>query len=467
LTVKVWGLRPLRGSAGQTDSKRVERPVAKRVCVVGAGPSGLTAVKTLRQAGLEALCFEMSSVIGGHWVIDNPNGRAAAYRSLRTNTPKRMSRFSDYEMPDAWPAYPSHDQVRAWLESYVDAFGFRDAIHTRTTVTHAAPRDGGGWDVSLATADGEARIETYDALVAASGSYWEPRLPRWEGTFDGRILHAQDYRDPATPFDTRGKHVIVVGIGNTGCELACEIAAGGAASVHISARGGTWIMPKTVNGAPASDAAPMTHPTDPVIRPLNLLPAWARQAAFQRIAKHRILGMFAERMARLQALGLPPPPAHPLSKRPTTSDEIVGALESGAVKARPAIERLDGAGAVFADGSRLHADLVLCATGYRLSYPYLDIRIADTRADDLSLFMGTVAADREDLYFVGVSRPTGAFWPIAEAQAQFVAAMLTGAYRPPSRRARVRRARPILGCNAWSPAIYGLELREELRRGRR
>lgn len=441
--------------------------MAKRVCVVGAGPSGLTAVKTLRQAGLDASCFEMSPVVGGHWVIDNPNGRAAAYRSLRTNTTKRMSRFSDFEMPADWPAYPSHDQVRAWLESYVGAFGFRDAIHTSTTVASATPRDGGGWEVSISGAGGESRTETFDALVAASGSYWDARIPRWEGAFDGRILHAQDYRDPATPFDTRGKHVVVVGIGNTGCELACEIAAAGAASVHISARGGTWIMPKTVNGKPGSDGAPMTHPTDEVISPLNLLPAWARQRAFQRIAKARMTRMFAERMARLQALGLPAPPEHPLSKRPTTSDEIFGALESGAVKARPAIERLDGAEVVFADGSRTPADLVLCATGYRLTYPYLDASVADTRGDDLSLFMGTVAPDREDLFFVGVSRPTGAFWPIAEAQAQFVAAMLSGGYRPPSRKVRARRAKPILGCHAWSPAIYGMELREELSRGAR
>ncbi|MBL8555374.1 MAG: FAD-dependent oxidoreductase, partial [Phenylobacterium sp.] len=224
--------------------------MAKRVCVVGAGPSGLAAIKTLRGAGLDATGFEMSPVVGGHWVIDNPNGRSAAYRSLRTNTTKRMSRFSDFEMPAEWPAFPGHEQVRAWLESYVDAFDVRGAIHTATTVTRATPRDGGGWEVSLATADGETRTETFDALVAASGSYWDARLPQWEGAFDGRVLHAQHYRDPTTPFDTRGKHVVVVGIGNTGCELACEIAAAGAASVHISARSGTWIMPKTINGAP-------------------------------------------------------------------------------------------------------------------------------------------------------------------------------------------------------------------------
>src|ERR1700741_5045343 len=96
-----------------------------RVCVVGAGPAGLVATRTLVGAGLEVDCFEMSPEIGGHWVIDNPNGPPAAYRSLETNTTHRMSRLSDYEMPAEWPEFPGHALVRAWFEDYVDRFGFR------------------------------------------------------------------------------------------------------------------------------------------------------------------------------------------------------------------------------------------------------------------------------------------------------------------------------------------------------
>ncbi len=438
----------------------------KRVCVVGAGPSGLTAAKTLLGAGLAVDCFESSPVIGGHWVIDNPNGRSAAYRSLRLNTTKRLSRFSDFTMPEDWPAFPGHAQMRAWLESYVDTFGFRGAIQTETTVTHAAPRDDGGWSVTLTGKDGAAHTESYDALVAATGSYWDKRTPAWPGAFNGAILHAQDYRDPTTPFDTRGKHVVVVGIGNTGCELACEIAAAGAGAVHISARTGTWIMPKTIGGAPGADAAPMTHPTDPPILPFSMLPSGLRASLFSNIARSRIRKMMTARMEAFMRHGLPAPPDHPLSKRPTVSDELLPALDSGAVIAKLAIERLDGDSVVFADGTRVRADLVLCATGYRLTYPYLDASVADTSGDDLTLFMGMMAPAREDLFFVGVSRPTGSFWPIAEAQAGFIAALLTGRYRPPSRAARRKRARPILGCEAWSPGLYGLDLREELARGR-
>lgn len=438
----------------------------KRVCVVGAGPSGLTAAKTLLGAGLAVDCFESSPAIGGHWVIDNPNGRSSAYRSLRTNTTKKMSRFSDFEMPADWPSFIGHAQMRTWLESYVDRFGFRGAIQTETTVTQAAALDGGGWSVTVADARGAARTERYDALVAATGSYWDKRTPVWPGAFSGAILHAQDYRDPTTPFDTRGKHVVVVGIGNTGCELACEIAAAGAGGVYLSARTGTWILPKTIGGASSSDAAPMTHPTDAAIFPFSVLPRSVRGRLYSSIARSRVRKMMTARMETFMRHGLPAPPDHPLSKRPTVSDDLLPALDSGAVIAKPAIERLDGDSVVFADGTRVRADLVLCATGYRLTYPYLDASVADTGDDDLTLFMGTMAPAREDLFFVGVSRPTGSFWPIAEAQAGFIAALLTGRYRPPSRAARRKRARPILGCEAWSPGLYGLDLREELARGR-
>ena len=119
-----------------------------RVCVVGAGPAGLVATKTLLGAGLAVDCFEMSPEIGGHWVLDNPNGRSAAYRSLETNTTQHMSRLSDYEMPAHWPDFPGHAQVREWFESYVDAFGFRERIRLRSEVVAAQPLEPSGWRVA-------------------------------------------------------------------------------------------------------------------------------------------------------------------------------------------------------------------------------------------------------------------------------------------------------------------------------
>lgn len=438
-----------------------------RVCVVGAGPAGLVTTKTLVQEGLEVDCFEMSSDVGGQWVIGNPNGRSAAYRSLETNTTRAMSRLSDFEMPDEWPDFPGHALVREWFESYVDAFGFRDRILLGHRVMSARPLDEAGWQVTVRDEQGELHERRYDALLACSGSYWYPKLPDTPGDFDGELIHARLYRDPSTPYPVRGKRVVVVGIGNTGCELACEIAAAGAESVRLSARSGAWIMVKRVDGRPAAESAPMMHPCDPVPGNLGALPAPLREFIFARLAKRMFHKMFGERMRRLGELGLPSPPKSPLAKRSTVCDPLLDALESGTVVARPAIERFEGKEVVFDDGTRELADVVLCATGYHLRYPYLDTPLVDTSDDDLTMFLGTLHPQRHDLFVVGVSRPTGAFWPIAEVQAQFAAAMLSGRYALPGKRAVRRRARPILGRPSFNPALYGLSVREEIARGER
>lgn len=439
--------------------------MANRVCVVGAGPAGLVATKTLRDEGLDVHTFEASDAIAGHWVMDNCNGRSSAYESLQTNTTHAMSRLSDFTMPADLPAFPRHDQVRDWFESYVDHFGFRDRIALETEVVQAEAREPRGFRVTLRGSDGVTRDESFDAVVACTGSYWAARTPELPGSFDGDQLHAQQYRSPTRPVDLRGRRVVVVGIGNTGCELACEIAEAGASAVSLSARSGTWILPKTVDGKPASEAAPMTHPCDEVPTPLRLLPAGLREGLFARLGTVMFARMFGERMKRFEALGLPPPPKSPLDKRATVCDPLLDALESGAVAARPAIERLDGDGVVFADGRREAADAIVYATGYALRYPFLDPQLVDTADDDLVLFCGTMHPRRRDLFIVGVSRPVGAFWPIAEVHAQFAAAALSGRYEPPAQREIDRRARSILGGRSFNPALFGLAMREEVARG--
>jgi len=323
---------------------------ARRVCVVGAGPAGLVATKTLLHAGLDVDCFEMSSTIGGHWVIDNPNGRAAAYRSLRTNTTKAMSRLSDYRMPDGWPEFPGHARVRVWFESYVDHFRFRPVIALRHEVVRATPLTAGGWTIAVRDPEGTVSEHRYDALVAASGNYWVPRMPSYPGVFRGRIIHARDYRDPVTPCDVRRCRVVVVGSGNTGCELVCEIAVAGADKAYLSARSGNWIFPKVVDGRPVADQAPMIHPEDPVPAALRMLPAGWRDRIFVALAERMVAKRFGARMARFERLGLPPAPARPLAKRPAVSQHLLTALETGVVVAKPAIEKLEGDAVVFSGG---------------------------------------------------------------------------------------------------------------------
>jgi len=439
----------------------------KKVCVVGAGPAGLVTTRTLLQSGLDVSCFEMSSEIAGHWALDNPNGRSSAYHSLETNTTKAMSRLSDYAMPDEWEEFPSHERVREWFESYVDHFGFRDRIRTGCEVVRAEPKEPAGWTVEIRTPSGQTRRHDFDALLACTGSYWSPKQPELDGEFEGAVFHAQRYRSPREPVETAGRRVVVVGNGNTGCEIACEIADAGAESVELSSRSGTWILAKRVNGRPAAAAAPMMNPNDPVLPPFRILPRGLRERLFARLGSKRMASVMAARMKRLVELGLPEPPADPLSKRATVCDPLLDALESGRVAAKPELVRAEGKELVYRDGTRTTADVLIHATGYHLRYPYLPATWADTRHDDLTLYYGTMHPRRHDLFFVGVSRPTGAFWPVAELHARFAAGVLSGEYALPAQRKIDRGARSILGGRSFNPALFGLAVREELERGRK
>ena len=330
----------------------------------------------------------------------------------------------------------------------------------------ASAIEGGGWDVT-STMQGRERTEHYDALLACSGAYWDPRIPDIPGNFEGQTLHAQRYRDPQHPIQLAGKRVVVVGIGNTGCEIACEIAKSGADAVFLSARSGAWILPQYRDGKAIAAGIPMAHPNDPVPGPLRLLPDRAREFAFEAISKRMFTRMFGPRMQRLQELGLPAPPDNPLEKRATVSEPLLDALESGAVGARKGITRFDGSVVEFGDGAREEADVVIFATGYRFAYPYVPESVIPPGAEDLSLFMGTLHPVRRDFFMIGVSRPTGAFWPIAEVHARLAAALLSGEYALPNDRTIRRLTRPILGRNSFNPAVYGLAMQEEIARGQR
>lgn len=440
----------------------------KSVCVVGGGPSGLVATKTLKAAGHQVTCFEAGPQVGGHWVLNNPSGRSSAYDSLTTNTSKQMSRLSDYEMPEAWPEFPGHAQLAEWWRDYVATFKLEDSIRCCYEVLSAEPGDGGGWQVTTRH-QGRSQQQRFDCLVAASGNYWDPKLPDFAGHFSGVLQHARRYRSPEQPVDVRGRRVLVIGTGNTGCELALEMQKAGAAEVHIAARSGTWIMPKYVDGpdgpVPVARQSPMSHPLDEVPGLLRRLPRALRERLFLALGKVMLRRSFGAYQNALVAAGLPPPPKQPLSKRPTVAHGLLEALEAGDIVAHGAVVAAQGSSMTFLGGEKLGVDVVYCATGYHLSYPYLAQDVLSTMDDDMRLFLGLMHPERHDLFVIGVSRPTGSFWPIAEVQAMFVAELLSGRYSLPAQRRIERLSGPTLARNAFNPALYGLSLREELARG--
>ena len=196
---------------------------AEKVCIIGAGSSGMVAAKVLHERGIPYDCFEKSSDVGGLWRYENDNGLAAAYQSLTINTSKQHMAYSDFPMPPSYPDFAHHTQILRYFEEYIAHFGLRETITFRTGVTEVCPAGSNRWSVTLD--NGEIRF--YRAVIVATGHHWDKRWPHFPGEFNGTVIHSRDYRTPE-PF--RGQRVLVVGIGNTGVDVACEMGRNAAAA---------------------------------------------------------------------------------------------------------------------------------------------------------------------------------------------------------------------------------------------
>jgi len=151
-------------------------------------------------------------------------------------------RFSDFPMPDDFPDYGHHSDVLRYFEAYVDHFRIREHITFNTAVVDVCPVPGGQWDVTLDT--GETR--RYGAVLVANGHHWNPRYPQFPGTFNGQSIHSHHYKNSQ---GLDGKHVLIVGIGNSACDIAIDLCRV-AKYVYLSTRSSSWVVPKYLLGRP-------------------------------------------------------------------------------------------------------------------------------------------------------------------------------------------------------------------------
>ena len=388
-------------------------PAKRQVCIIGAGSSGIAVVKALSDLGIPFDCFEQSNRVGGNWAFGNRNGHASAYRSLHINTSRDRMAYADFPMPRDYPDFPHHRLVAQYFDSYVDHFRLRDKITFDTAVAQAtrlAPRR---WRVTLATGE----VRSYQVLIVANGHHWDPRWPDppIPGDFAGTVLHVHDYVDPHEPCQMHGKQVVVVGMGNSAMDIACELSHPGiAARLYLSGRRGAWIMPKYLLGRPL-DQLGLTHPLIP----------WQLQS------------LLANAMIRLLVgtpwrYGLPRPDHPPLAAHPTVSQDLLVRLGRGQIMVKPEIKELEGQTVRFADGSVTEADVILYCTGYRVTFPFFDPGFLSTSGNDLPLWHRLVRPGEDDLFFVGLLQPIGATMPLAEAQAKLIGDHLAGRYALPS-----------------------------------
>lgn len=311
-------------------------------------------------------------------------------------------------MPKDYPTYARHDQVRDYFEAAVDHFALRDRITFDTTVERVERGADGGWDVTISGPDGQ-RTEHYAAVIVANGHHWDARWPdpEYPGSFAGEQIHSHDYRNGE---QLRGRDVIVVGSGNSALDIAVEAGRVGRSAI-LSQRRGEWVLRKFTLGLASDQVA---------------FPGWLPWQ-FHHL-RLRIATLLAGSVSRY---GLPAPGHKPGQSHPVQSEGIRKALRSGQVIGKPGIDRFDGDVVHFVDGSSARADLIVWATGYRVTFPFLDPALVDPRDNNLPLWKRAVHPDLPGLYFIGLLQPIGAVMPLAEAQAVWIAETLAGGYLPP------------------------------------
>lgn len=377
----------------------------RRIGVIGAGASGICAAKYLLQSGLEVEVLEIGTQIGGLWVYENDNGRSSAYESLHINSEKRNTQFHDFPFSKDVQFFPDHRDMAKYLRSYADHYGVTPRIRFNSTVKSVLPQslpDGKlVWNVHV---EGLANPLQYDGVVVCTGHLTVPRSPEWAGEFGGEYMHAHYYR---TPERFLGKRVLVVGIGNSGCDITADIAPFASRTV-VAARSPELIVPKLFLGVP------VTQITGKFERPW--LPAAVPQLVRKLIT--RIVH------GRMEDWGLRTPdgPTHPISHA-----TLINLFAYRRCFAKPGVKAVSGKRVTFADGTSEEFDVVIGATGYEIDYPFVTpdmLPLEEGRAD---LFKRIAPVDFPGLYFVGLFNTLGSSnLRMFEVQSRWIAAVERG-----------------------------------------
>jgi cation diffusion facilitator CzcD-associated flavoprotein CzcO len=387
----------------------------ERCCIIGAGASGLATLKTLREHGIPADCLERMDEVGGNWCFGKPC--SSVYRSAHLISSKLLTQFPDYPMPDDWPEFPSHEQALEYLRSYAAHFDLYDAIQFNTSVTRIEPVDptASAWKVNLAS--GESRI--YGSVIIATGHHWDPNWPKYPGTFDGAVLHSSQYKTPDIFSDQR---VLVVGSGNSGCDIAVEAAQFARKTFH-SMRRGYHFVPKFIKGKPADRCGEFLLRWH--------VPLWLRRRIAARLVRTAL--------GRPEDYGLPAPDHKLLETHPIVNSQLLYFVGHGRIKPKADIAELCGHQVRFVDGSSETIDVIVFATGFRITIAFIEPTHLNWQHGKPALFLNVFHPRYDNLFIAGLIQPDSGIWGLVHYQAQLIARFLKAQRNNPRLADRFRR----------------------------
>ncbi len=380
----------------------------KNVCVIGAGPSGITAAKNLLDEGHNVVVYDLGKEVGGNWVFNEAIGHSSVFETTHIISSKTLSEYADFPMPADYPDYPSHSQLATYFQAYARHFNLYSFIQFNTLVKHCEQTVDQKWLVTTVQNNTESQ-EIFDALAICNGHHWLPRMPQYKGSFTGEFIHSHEVKKFS---HFKDKRVLVIGGGNSACDVAVE-SSRVASSVDISWRRGYWIAPKFIMGKPADVFSTKIH--------------WLPRKIWQKVSAMSLYF----RNGKNSAYGLPEPEGPLGSHHPTINEDLFFTIKHGKIKPQVDIDYLDGNDVYFKDGKKGTYDIIVACTGYIISHPFFDRNLIDYTEGEVPLWLKMIHPTIDNIYFIGLFQPLGCIWPGSELQSKIMARELAGEWHRP------------------------------------
>lgn len=365
-----------------------------KVAIIGAGCSGITAIKNLLQAGVKNIvCFEQNDQVGGNWIFTQKVSHSSVCETTHIISSKTMSAYEGFPMPKEYPDYPSHHQVLTYFQAYAKQFGLMPYIRFNTKVDQVKKVENEKWQIE--TTGGEK--EVFDYLLVANGHHSVPRHPAFREQFTGKYLHSHAFKNNK---GFEGERVLVIGAGNSGCDCAVEISRV-AQKVDISIRTPQHIIPKFFLG----------RPSDTFNDKMIWLPRFIQRPLLSLSLKLQV--------GDYRSYGLERPKHNVIDAHPTLNSELLYKIRHGKVHPKRGIEKVEDKTVYFNDGTDATYDTIVAATGYQISTPFFERSFLDySNSDRVPLYLRMFHAEHPTMIFIGLCQPQGAVWPLSDAQSK-------------------------------------------------
>ncbi|WP_069094757.1 flavin-containing monooxygenase [Methyloligella halotolerans] len=396
------GIAPLKGSKGLPS-----------ICIIGAGVGGISMAGALKKKGIPFDCFDKREKIGGIWAFDEKLENTSVWHGLNMNTPSGWYQYSDFPMPENYPDFPQWHQVQAYLESYVDHLDMRGSFHLGNEVSEAKRLDDGKWRVVLGS--GETRY--YDAVIVANGHHNTPNFPDYADKidFDGPAIHSQHYR---YRHEYRDKNVMIVGIGNSGAQIAVDVSFD-TKQTYISLRRGVYLLPHYMFGMRV----------DKFLGPT--LSWWFKKMLPGKLYALYFTGVY-HLLGNHRGIGMPKPDHLMMTCLPTVTESLANRIGDGKIKLVPEVKSIEGNTVTLADDSTIEVDAIIYSTGYHTTLPFFEKDFFEVRENKIPLFKRLFKPDTPNLAFVGMFQAIRwGFLDVMETQAKLIASYFAGEYSLP------------------------------------